>query len=103
MEKTLPDLSAFTSSLTPGETCRRIAADEKRRRKSLGLTQQELAKKAGVSLGSLKRFEQQGEIALASLLRLAMALDALNDFLDLFNHSTYQSIEDVLNDSSRKS
>ena len=44
-------------------------------RKRKKITQKELAVKSGVSLGSLKRFEQSGEISLQSLTKLAIALD----------------------------
>jgi len=56
----------------------------KRLRLDIGYTQEALAKRSGVSLGSLKRFEQSGEISLSNLLRLAVILDALEDFEKLF-------------------
>ena len=46
----------------------------------MNLTQAGLAKRSGVSLGSLKRFETTGLIAFDSLLRLALVLDCLEDF-----------------------
>jgi hypothetical protein len=39
-----------------------------------------LAKRSGVSLGSLKRFETTGQISLESLLLLADVLNRLDDF-----------------------
>ncbi len=44
-------------------------------RKRKKLTQKDLSIRAGVSLGSLKRFEQSGEISLQSLTKLAIALE----------------------------
>lgn len=52
----------------------------KRRRLGLNLTQAGLAKRSGVALGSLKRFETTGLIAFDSLLKLALVLDCLGDF-----------------------
>ena len=52
----------------------------KARRLALNLTQKGLAERSGLSLGSLKRFERTGLIALDSLLRLALVLDCLEDF-----------------------
>ena len=52
----------------------------KRRRLAVNLTQAGLAKRSGVSLGSLKRFETIGLIAFDSLLQLALVLDCLGDF-----------------------
>lgn len=44
----------------------------------------QLSDKSGVSLGSLKRFEQTGEISLASLVALAEALGCEDDLRGLF-------------------
>lgn len=52
----------------------------KSRRLSLKLTQEGLAKRSGVSLGSVKRFEKSAEISLRSLLKLALVLECLDDF-----------------------
>jgi len=65
---------------TPTDLMHELSAKFKERRKSLGLTQTELATRSGVSLGSLKRFEGSGQIALESLLKLALVLECLGDF-----------------------
>ena len=52
----------------------------KKRRKKLGYTQRDLATWSGVSLGSLKRFEQTGKIAYESLLKLSVFLECIDDF-----------------------
>jgi len=52
----------------------------KARRKVLKITQSELAARSGVSLGSVKRFEQSGQISLESFLKVAFVLDCLEDF-----------------------
>ena len=65
-------------------------------RKESKISQTTLAERSGVSLGSIKRFERTGEISLASLLKLAMALGYENDFNNLFAHKNYQSIFDVV-------
>lgn len=52
----------------------------KARRLALDLTQAGLAKRSGVALGSLKRFETTGLIAFDSLLKLALVLECLQDF-----------------------
>jgi transcriptional regulator with XRE-family HTH domain len=66
------------------------------RRKEHGYSQIELSKKANVSLGSLKRFEAQYEISLKSLIKLAIALDCEDDFLQLFARKHYKSIQEVI-------
>jgi len=65
---------------TPDDVRREIADRFKARRLSRALTQRELAARSGMSLGSLKRFETTGHIALDSLLRLALVLQCLEDF-----------------------
>jgi transcriptional regulator with XRE-family HTH domain len=47
-----------------------------------GLTQAGLAKRAGVSLPTLRKFEQQGVISLESYLKLALALGLLDKVAD---------------------
>jgi transcriptional regulator with XRE-family HTH domain len=49
-------------------------------RKQAGYTQSELARRSGVSLGSLKRFETTGQISLESLFLLIDVLGRLDDF-----------------------
>jgi transcriptional regulator with XRE-family HTH domain len=57
-----------------------VAGRFKARRLAMNLTQRELAERSGVTLGSLKRFEREGLIALDSLLNLALVLNCLDDF-----------------------
>ncbi len=69
----------------PQEIRRDIAARAQARRLVLNMSQKELAARSGVSLGSLKRFEITGEVSLSSLLSIALALNALDAFADLFS------------------
>lgn len=62
----------------------RIRVAAKAWRLALNIPQADLARRAGVPLPTLKRFEQSGEVALATLLRIAGALDALDGFGALF-------------------
>ena len=61
-----------------------IAMRVKVLRKAEGISQAKLAAKAGVSLGSLKRFEQTGQISFESLLKIAFTLKVLEQFDLLF-------------------
>lgn len=65
---------------TPDDIRLEIAERFKTRRLSEAVTQRELAARSGMSVGSLKRFETTGLVALDSLLRLALALGCLGDF-----------------------
>ena len=75
-----------------------IAENMRGRRLATGLTQQGLAKRAGVSLATLRKFEQKGIISLESLLKLAMVLDALDAVVGATEppSRTYSSIDEVL-------
>lgn len=78
-----------------------IAQKIVRLRKRKKITQKQLAARSGVSLGSLKRFEQSGEISLQSLTKIAIALDVENELEDLFNNVPFASIEEVINEQSK--
>ena len=54
---------------TPSEVMQDLALKVKQKRLSQNLSQIGVADRAGVSLGSLKRFEQTGQISLESLLK----------------------------------
>ena len=87
----------------PGEVLEGVAKRMVARRKSLGLTQAQLAEKSGVSLASIKRFERIHQISLASLVNIAFALRCEQDFDALFARQEYASIDDVIRESrSRK-
>lgn len=77
-------MKRFTLSPQPKDYLQEIAEKAKFLRKQQGYTQAELAGRAKVSLGSLKRFEQSGEINLRSLLKLGQILGALEEFSLLF-------------------
>ena len=65
---------------SPTDVLQEVRDRFKRRRLALNLTQSGLAKRSGVALGSLKRFETTGLVAFDSLLKLALVLDCLRDF-----------------------
>lgn len=80
------------------EVARRVKA----RRKELGLTQAQLAEKAGMSLASYKRFEQKGLISFQSLAAISIALRCENDFDNLFAKRNYRSIEEVIAEATQQ-
>ncbi|WP_083770672.1 MULTISPECIES: helix-turn-helix domain-containing protein [Acidobacterium] len=63
-----------------GNIRQRVAGRFKARRLAMNLPQQELARRSGVPLSTLKRFEREGLISLDALLSLATVLDCLEDF-----------------------
>ena len=72
-----------------------------RLRKRKKISQKELAVRAGVSLGSLKRFEQTGEISLKSLTMLAIALGVEGELDTLFSEVPFESIEEIINGQTK--
>ncbi len=75
------------------DIAQRLSSIRKRRK----ISQAKLAALSGVSLGSLKRFEQTGEISLNSLTKLALALGVEDELDGLFTHVAPLSIEEVIN------
>lgn len=86
---------------SPKELAEDLSERARTRRLQFNLTQRELADRAGVSFGSVKRFEQTGEISLKHLLRIAVVLNATDAFESLFDSSQYQSVREVV-ESNKK-
>ena len=87
----------FLNQKTPNEIAKSLADKIKEHRKKLKISQEILAQKSGVSLGSIKRFETKYEISLQSFIKIAIALDMDNDLNNLFKTKTYSSIDEVIN------
>ncbi len=91
---------------TPHQIAMHLAEQAHAKRLALNLSQKSLAERSGVSLGVLKKFERTGKISLESLLKLALVLNCLEKFHDLFKieiqTSTLRSLDDLFNDQARK-
>ena len=86
---TAPSSSLHNEDQSPAlgasEDIARVMSDRLRaRRKALHLSQLELAQAAGVSLGSLKRFEHDALVSLDSFIRIAAALGLQAELAALF-------------------
>jgi transcriptional regulator with XRE-family HTH domain len=81
---------------SPSDICRNIAARAKTARLAANLSQQGLAERAGVPLGTLKRFERVGAASIELVVRIALALRMENGFENLFEPQRFTSIDDVL-------
>lgn len=81
---------------TPEEINQAVALRLRAIRKRQGLSQQKLSQKSNVSYGSIKRFEESGQISLLSLTKLCVALGCEGELKNLFTHVEYNSIEEVL-------
>lgn len=60
-----------------------------------GLTQAQLSERAGLSLGSYRRFEQTGRIEFVSLIRVAQVLQLEGDFETLFHRPPVRSLDEL--------
>lgn len=73
----------YSLETTPLKVSQALAEKHRTLRKQLKMSQEEMAERSGVSLGSLKRFENTGKISLDSLLKLMHLLGRLNEFDNL--------------------
>ena len=78
------DIMISVNMMMPQEVQKAIAGRARDLRLELNLSQKNLSGKSGVSYGSLKKFEQTGQISLESLLKLAVILGCMDDFNSLF-------------------
>ncbi|MCQ2499015.1 MAG: helix-turn-helix domain-containing protein [Lachnospiraceae bacterium] len=86
---------------TPGEINRIIAKNITNLRKRKKISQKELSQKSGVSYGSIRRFENEGEISLTSLTKIAIALGVSEELEELFSVVPFDSIQEVINEQSK--
>jgi transcriptional regulator with XRE-family HTH domain len=81
---------------TPAEIAQVIGSRARELRLQRNLTQVGLSKRASVSLPSIKRFEHSGKIAFDALIRIAIALDAITAFEDLFGPQEQRSLDEII-------
>ena len=83
---------------TPEEITMNVSGHMKRLRKRLKISRRKLSEISGVSYGSIKRFEETGNISFISLTKVAMALDVSGDIKSIFEDVPYKSIQEVINE-----
>ena len=54
---------------------------------------------SGVSYGSIRRFEETGNISLESPVKIALAFQLYDDLDNLFKRNEYRSIEEVFKEA----
>lgn len=88
----------MNSLITTSKALRKVSESMRAMRLEKGLTQAGLAERAGVSLASLRKFEQKGLISLESFFKLAMALGCLDSLVEAVKplNENFTSIDDVL-------
>ncbi len=92
------DIGKFVGVATEQNITASLVERFRKRRKEKGFTQKEMAAATGVSYASLRRFEQTGEISFSSLVKLAKALNCLEDFDALFKMPIIKDLKEYDND-----
>lgn len=95
-------MGRYSLTKTPLDILHEIAAKVKALRKAKSLSQYDLAKKSGVSTGSIRRFEQTGQVSLESLLKILNVLDRLNELETILASNNDKNIERLFSDKTRK-
>lgn len=79
----------------PDDIAKDIAADFRKRRIEKNLTREQVAKRSGVALSNIARFEQRGLISLRHLIMLAMALGYTSELRHVFSTPKYATMEEL--------
>lgn len=87
---------------SPRAIAMELAARARARRLEANLTQQGLASRSGVSLGSLKRFERTGAASLEVVARIALALGVADGFTQLLAPRELRSLDELLATAPRR-
>ena len=92
------------SNNNPPEIALHIAKRMTAQRLQRAWTRDELAKRAGINVHTLKRFERTGQISLPRLIAICEALDMLDDLIRAFKPRQRISIKDwqVQEDKTRQ-
>jgi transcriptional regulator with XRE-family HTH domain len=80
---------------TPAEILQGVAQRARALRLERGWTQGELARRSGIALPTLKRFEQTGQIALERLVAVAVALGTVQPLGELFAPGPARTLADL--------
>ncbi|MGV8091743.1 MAG: hypothetical protein AB2L24_07760 [Mangrovibacterium sp.] len=81
---------------TPDAILKIVAAHVKQRRLEKNYTQKALTSRAGIPLGTYRRFETSGEISLRGLVLVGLALGMTDEFDRLFSAPAYRSMDELL-------
>ncbi len=93
----------MVSLITVSKAQKKLADFTRAKRLQMNLTQSDLAKRSGVPLPTLRKFEQKGSISLESYLKLQMILGNLEQIIESLEPALeeFSSIDDVLDDDKQ--
>tara|TARA_R110000868_G_scaffold389399_5_gene658610 strand:+ start:654 stop:962 length:309 start_codon:yes stop_codon:yes gene_type:complete len=94
----------MVSLITSVKAQKKIAQNMRALRLQKGLTQVGLSERSGVSVSSLRKFEQKGVLSLESFFKLAMVLGCMEKLIQATKplQNNFSSIDDVLNNKEDK-
>lgn len=72
-----------------------LAQDFRKRRIEKNMTREEIAKKSGVAVSNIVRFEQKGLISLKNLIGIAIATEYTSEVKNIFAEPKYSTIEEL--------
>lgn len=82
--------------MPPSDVAADLANRLKGRRLARNLTQEGLARRSGVALGTLKKFERTGAISLVSFVRLVIALGEEATLERLMADQEFETLDQVI-------
>ncbi|WP_318642296.1 helix-turn-helix domain-containing protein [Flavobacterium ardleyense] len=95
-------MSQYSIIKSPAKVMQELVTKTQQLRKQNGVSQLELAKRSGVSFGSIKRFETTGQISLESLLKIGYFFNRLEDFTTVFKvNEDLKNVEKLFSDKTR--
>lgn len=91
------------SFLTPNRALEMLGGNIRERRLAMGFTQAGLSARAGVPLGTLRKFERTGRGSTEALVKLLSTVGGLEATIEAAKPEavTFSSIDEVLKDDSR--
>jgi transcriptional regulator with XRE-family HTH domain len=82
-------------AMTPADVERMLAGRVRAARKARGWSQAELARRSGLGVATVARFEQSGLGQFSSLVRMCAALERLEDFDSVLREPAPATLEEL--------
>jgi len=95
----MADFALNLTLYSPLELRRKIGSGAKSLRVSLGHTQTELARRAGIGRSTLIRFERGDDVSLTVVIAVAMALDSQAGLLEIFSDRELRSFDELVREA----
>lgn len=95
------DTMVSFSLISSEEIAAELAVRSKNRRLAQNLTLEGLAQRSGVPLGTLKKFERTGRVALVSFIRLVVALKDEAALENLLPERKFETLDDILHSGKK--